>query len=109
MTNYKIVYQLSNRVKRITIPAHSPMEAFKKFKEMMPQIVYNNLSVRGVEVDIPVNEYVKKSEPDLCMPCSPNFDKIIKHFSNKPVDNLPQKVAQRPPAEYSNKRNYELI
>ena len=108
MTNYKIVYQLSNRVKRITIPAHSPMEAFKKFKEMMPQIVYNNLSVRGVEVDIPVNEYVKKREPDLCIPCAPTFNKIIKHFSNKPVDNIREEL-KRPPAEYSNKRNYELI
>ena len=108
MTNYRIVYQLSYRTKTITIPACSPMEAFKKFKEMMPKIVYNNLSLNTIEVDSPP---VKKQDKHLCLPCSASFDKL-KVVASKPVENYLQntKVAMvRPPAEYSNNRKYDLI
>src|SRR6478736_2136234 len=88
MTNYTIIYQVGNRVKRITIPAHSPMEAFKKFKEMMPQIVYNNLSVKNVEVNIPIKDCVNKSEPKKCLPYAPDFDKLFKMGVDKPIEKI---------------------
>ena len=108
MTNYTIFYELAHRVNKLTIPAHSPMEAFKKFKEMMPQIVYNNLSVKTVEVNIP-KDCVKKSEPKTCLPCAPAFDKLLKTIPAKIEGFVDKGNYKRPPAEYSNPRHYDLV
>lgn len=59
---------------------------------------------------------MKKHEQKLCLQCSPDFDKLLKFVSNKPIDKLLQKSekveepkAERPKAEYSNNRIYDLI
>jgi hypothetical protein len=79
MSTYRVVIQIANRVKEIPIEASTSLEAFKKFKELMPKIMFNNLSVKEITVDIPVpNPYIKKNEPRLCSPCEPTFNKIIK-------------------------------
>jgi len=105
MTDYKIIYELSNRIITVIIQAHSPMEAFRKFKEMMPKVVYNNLSLINVDPG-----KVKKQEQDLCIPCVPAFDKL--KVVAKPVENYLQNEPVkfvRPRAEYSNNRKYDLI
>jgi len=70
MTNYKVIYELSNRVKTVIIPAYTPLEAFRKFKEMMPSIIYKNLSLHDIE------EQIIKSKPETikeikCHDCNP--------------------------------------
>lgn len=76
MTKYKIVYSLSRRVKKVEIWAASPMLAFKKFKEMMPKVVFSNLAVNEVqEVSDVTEEVVGTRQPrNLCSPCV--FEKI---------------------------------
>jgi hypothetical protein len=79
MTVYRIVIQIANRIKTIPIEAASPLEAFKKFKELMPKIMFDNLAVKEITEDIPVPQpYVTKRELKLCYPCEKTFDKIIK-------------------------------
>ncbi len=101
MTDYKIIYELSNRIITVIISAHSPMEAFRKFKEMMPKVMYDNLSLNNIEAD---PGKVKKQE-HVCLPCVPAFDKLK---VVKPVDYLQNtEVFKRPKAIYSN-TNYSI-
>ena len=65
LTNYRIVYQLSNRVKEIRILAATPMQALKKFKEMMPTIIYKNLALK--EVDEVITPEIKDTKK--CFAC----------------------------------------
>lgn len=66
MTQYRLVYELSNRVREVEIWACSPLEAFKKFKEMMPEIVYKNLAVKNVDE---IKSKISKQQVKLCYPC----------------------------------------
>jgi nicotinate-nucleotide pyrophosphorylase len=76
-TKYRVVFQISNRIKEIEIEAASPMLAFRKFKELMPKIMFDNLSVNEIKVDIPDKFYTNKREK-VCMPCNPIFNDILK-------------------------------
>ncbi len=66
MTTYKVIYELSNRIKVVEITAHSPMEALHKFKAMMPKIVYKNLALKQID---------EVKEPEIKNRC---FDCIFK-------------------------------
>ncbi len=78
LTTYRIVFQLANRVKEIEINAATPLQALHKFKDMTPKIVFNNLSINEIKIDMEHKPYIKKNEPKLCCPCNLIFDKLLK-------------------------------
>jgi hypothetical protein len=81
MTTYRIVYEIAHRVREINIDATSPMLALKKFKEIIPSIIYKNLSVHEIKTDEPINVYTKRWDKKYCFTCEPNETETIKHHN----------------------------
>lgn len=75
LTKYRVVYEISNRIRFIFIEAATPMLAFKKFKEMMPALIYKNLAVHDVEIELPKQKLIQKKVENTCFVC--------RYFTNK--------------------------